>query len=58
VYGGSKRYVDRTEEIRDDLVSSFGEEFFQAIKEGQRETFAPGPDVMSYLILSARKAAA
>jgi cyclopropane fatty-acyl-phospholipid synthase-like methyltransferase len=57
VYGGSKRYVERTEEIRDQLVAAFGEEFFQAIKHGQHETFAPGPEVMSYLILSARKPA-
>lgn len=58
VYGGSKRYLDRIDEIRDELVANFGEEFVETIKQGQRDMFAPGPERMSYLILCARKPAA
>jgi ubiquinone/menaquinone biosynthesis C-methylase UbiE len=59
VYGGSgKRFIDRAEELRGELVAAFGEEFFEHIKQAHREAFTPGLEHMSYLILCARKPAA
>jgi ubiquinone/menaquinone biosynthesis C-methylase UbiE len=55
VFGASKRFVDHTEQLRDKLTTAFGQEFFEGVKEAQRETFAPGPEHMSYLILCAAK---
>lgn len=57
VYGMGNRYVERVEELRDELVAEFGAEFVDTVKQGQKDMFAPGPDHMGYLILCARKPA-
>lgn len=58
VYGNSGRHFPaRAEELRDEFVAAFGEEFFEGVREAHREAFAPGPEHMSYVILCARKPA-
>ncbi|MCX5199528.1 methyltransferase domain-containing protein [Streptomyces sp. NBC_00249] len=57
VYGMGNRYVARTEALREELVAEFGAEFVDAVKQGQKDMFAPGPEHMGYVILCARKPA-
>lgn len=58
VFSSGARYVARAEELQDVLVRDFGADFVEAIKQGYRDMFAPGPERMGYAILVARKPAA
>jgi len=50
-----KRFLERHDQQRDQLVAEFGEEIEQEIKRGMREAFHLGPEHVNYLILCARK---
>lgn len=59
VFGASgQRFVAHTVSLREQVVSMFGQEFFDGMVAMQEEAFAPGPENMGYLILCATKPAA
>ncbi|WP_410648413.1 SAM-dependent methyltransferase [Amycolatopsis sp. cmx-4-54] len=57
VYGMGLRYLDRANELQDELVSDFGEEAIENLKQGYRNYFGAGGERMGYGIIAARKPA-
>ncbi|MEV5769289.1 methyltransferase domain-containing protein [Micromonospora sp. NPDC052213] len=54
VYGMGLRYLDRANELHDELASRFGEEMVGELKRSYRDYFAYGADI-GYAIIAARR---
>ncbi|MBM2620143.1 class I SAM-dependent methyltransferase [Actinoplanes sp. LDG1-06] len=54
VYGMGLRYLDRADELADDLVARFGPDTVSELKSGYRDYFSWG-DAIGYSVLAARK---
>ncbi|MEV4516529.1 methyltransferase domain-containing protein [Dactylosporangium sp. NPDC049525] len=55
VYGLGLRYLDRANEIHDELTEAFGSEVVAGLKQGYRDMFGGDPKAMGYAIVAARK---
>ncbi|MFI2652195.1 SAM-dependent methyltransferase [Micromonospora fulviviridis] len=54
VYGMGLRYLDRADELRDELSSRFGADMVRELKQSYRDYFGWGADI-GYVVLAARK---
>jgi len=54
VYGMGLRYLDRADELHDELTARFGEDMVRGLKQSYRDYFAWNDDI-GYAIIAARK---
>ncbi|WP_036320315.1 SAM-dependent methyltransferase [Microbispora sp. ATCC PTA-5024] len=55
VFGMGPKFVESAETARGVLAERFGDEMVTGLKDALRDFFAPGPDRIGYVIVSARK---